>query len=111
MFRSNKFTYIPHMRRFTPKSIKVCRKTQPQSVIAFDTRERNDNIISSVKASLPAKLPDNNYQMITLVGYNANASHQKSLRRNHDYPHPHSLHHNTCQEDQRFQAAGSNPGR
>ena len=74
----------------THQSIKVYRKTQPQSVIAFDTRERNNNAISDIEASLPVKLPCNNHLMITLVGNNSNAAHQKSPRRNHDHPYPNS---------------------
>ena len=121
---------------FTHRSFRVHCKTQPQSVIVFDTRERNNNVISGVEASLPVKLSSNNHQMITLVGYNTNAAHQKSPRHNHDHPHPHSSHHKhtpgrsaipSCQiqcrkisdskppdpiqEDQQFQAARSNPGR
>ena len=47
----------------------MLQKGQPQSVIAFDTREKTEKSLSDVEASLTVKPPHNNLLMINLVGY------------------------------------------
>ena len=46
-------------------------------MIAFNTRERNDNVIPGVKESLPVKLPGNNHQI--LIHIHCTTTHARKI--------------------------------